>query len=241
MSFAAEELQELSRSIQEQGIIQPLVVRKDEDGYELVAGERRWRAARLAGLSQVPVILREVSDAEMLEISIVENIQRENLNPMEECEAYHCLMTEFSLTQEEVAARVGKSRSAVANFLRLRQLSDPIIATIKDGTLSMGHARALLGAQNPAQQEVVWRAVVSKGLSVRETEALVKRLKSPPESPRKSPTGPHHTYFLDVAEDLSRHFGTKVQIQRRGKKGKLVIEFYDDEDLDHLLGRLKQA
>ena len=182
--FAPEELEQLSESIRSQGIIQPLVVRRADVGYELVAGERRLRAARMAGLRNVPVVVKEVTDAEMLEMSFVENIQRENLNPMEESEAYHRLIGEFGLTQEKAAARVGKSRSAVANFLRLRQLPEPIKASIIDGKLSMGHARALLGADSAAQQNAAWREIIKKGLSVRQTEALVKRLRStPPDTP----------------------------------------------------------
>jgi len=236
--FDEEELQELSRSIQEQGVLQPLLVRRDEDGYELIAGERRLRAARMAGLTRVPAVLKQISDAKLLELSIVENIQRENLNPMEEAEAYHRLITEFHLTQEQAAARVGKSRSAVANVLRLRQLPDAIKNSINDGTLSMGHARALLGAENPALQLAAWRRVISRGLSVRQTEALVRRLK--PEKARPAAgSDSRQVYFSDLADELSRHFGTRVSIKGKGKKGKIEIEFYDDNDLDRLLGLLK--
>jgi ParB family chromosome partitioning protein len=175
----------------------------------------------------------------MLEISIVENIQRENLNPMEEAEAYHRLMTEFDLTQDQVAARVGKSRSAVANFIRLRQLPDEIKASITRGEIAMGHARALLGADTAALQRAAWRKVMAGKLSVRQTEALVKRLKA--EKDRPFPPSPDSavTYFRGVSEDLSRYFGTKVEIRHRGEKGKVEIEFYSLDDLDQLLGRLK--
>jgi ParB family chromosome partitioning protein len=236
--FAPEELEQLSESIRSQGIIQPLVVRRADVGYELVAGERRLRAARMAGLRNVPVVVKEVTDAEMLEMSIVENIQRENLNPMEESEAYHRLIDEFGLTQEKAAARVGKSRSAVANFLRLRQLPEPIKASIIDGKLSMGHARALLGADSAAQQNAAWREIIKKGLSVRQTEALVKRLRSTPPDTPPVKTNTTDRHLASVAEDLSRHFGTRVQIKRRGEKGKLLIDFFSDEDLDRVLALL---
>lgn len=237
--FAADELQELAESIRNQGIIQPLLVRKDEVGYELVAGERRLRAASLAGLDQVPVVVKDISDAKMLEISIVENIQRENLNPMEEAEAYHRLITEFDLTQEVAAERVGKSRSAVANFLRLRQLPETIKESIMAGALSMGHARALLGADTPARQQAAFREVVAKKLSVRQTEALVKRINAQQKPAPVPEMTPEQRYFNDVSEDLSRHFGTRVRIQRKGKRGRLEIDFFSDDDLDRLLGMLR--
>ncbi len=182
--FTDEDLAELAESIKTQGILQPLLVRQDETGYELITGERRLRAAKRAGLTQVPVLIKRVNDDKLLEMAIVENIQREDLNPIEEAEAYHRLITQLKLTQDQASARVGKSRSAVANFLRLRQLPDQIKAGITDGTLSMGHARALLGAETSAQQLAAWRSVVSKKLSVRETEALIRRLKAEKKKPR---------------------------------------------------------
>ena len=240
MRFSEDELEGMARSIKEQGIIQPLLVRKDDNGFELITGERRLRAAKKAGLSQVPVIVRTIADTDLLEMSIVENIQREDLNPMEEAEAYYQLIAKFNLTQDQAAARVGKSRSAVANFLRLRQLPEQIKADIINGTLSMGHARALLGASNSAQQNAAWRAVVSKGLSVRETERLINRLKAEKKKPKKSSTGSEQRYLLSLAEDLSRRFGTKVQIKRHGKKGRVEITFYNNDDLDRVLTLLKQ-
>ncbi len=240
MRFSEDELEGMARSIKEKGIIQPLLVRKDDNGFELVTGERRLRAAKKAGLSQVPVIVRTIADTDLLEMSIVENIQREDLNPMEEAEAYYQLIAKFNLTQDQAAARVGKSRSAVANFLRLRQLPEQIKTAIVDGTLSMGHARALLGASNSAQQNAAWRAVVSKGLSVRETERLINRLKAKKKKPKNSSTGSEQRYLLSLADDLSRRFGTKVQIKRHGKKGKVEITFFNNEDLDRVLRLLKQ-
>ncbi|VEN74837.1 Stage 0 sporulation protein J [Candidatus Desulfarcum epimagneticum] len=237
--FSDERLESLARSIQKQGVIQPILLRKEESGYELIAGERRLRAARKAGLSKVPAVIKNLSDKASLEISIVENVQREDLNPIEEAEAYGHLMSEFHLTQEQVAERVGKSRSTVANFLRLRNLPAPIIETLMDGSLGMGHARALLGADDPSIQMAAWRLVVSGGLSVRQTEALVKKLKKEDPAPKKTEKNPDQIYFSRVAEDLSRHFGARVQIRRRGKKGRLEIDFYSDDDLDRLLGMLK--
>lgn len=240
LRFSDDELEELSRSIKEQGIIQPLLVREDDNGYELATGERRLRAAKMAGLSHVPVIVKSITDSNLLEMSIVENIQREDLNPMEEAEAYNMLITEFDLTQDQVAARVGKSRSAVANFLRLRQLPEQIKVSIIDGALSMGHARALLGAKTSAQQNAAWRSVVSKGLSVRETESLINRLKSEEKKPKESLPSSEQRHLLSLADDLSRHFGTQVQIKRRGQKGTVEIKFYSNDDLDRLLSLLKQ-
>jgi ParB family chromosome partitioning protein len=241
LHFSDEELAELSDSIREQGVLQPLLVRKNATGYELVAGERRLRASKMASLKQVPVVLKELSDREMLELSIIENIQREALNPLEEAEAYHRLMTEFDMTQAQAAKRVGKSRPAVANMLRLRQLPQPIKESINDGTLSMGHARAILGVENATRQKAVWREVVSKGLSVRQTESLAKQQKTD-KKPAKAPlANSDSAYFTGLAEDLSRQFGTRVQIIRKGKKGRVEIDFYSDDDLDRLLSILKPS
>ena len=240
LRFPEDELEELSRSIKEQGIIQPLLVRKDHNGYELVSGERRLRAAKKAGLSQVPVLVKSVTDTELLVMSIVENVQRQDLNPLEEAQAYYQLINEFDFTQEQAAERIGKSRSAIANFLRLRQLPKPIKAGLTDGTLSMGHARALLGAETPAQQNTAFRSIVARGLSVRETERLIKRLKLQKQKTKKAPTDSEQRYFLSLAEDLSRRFGTRVQIKKQGQKGTLEIKFYSDDDLDRVLGLLKK-
>ena len=239
--FAEEELSELSASIREQGVLQPLLVRKNTSGYELIAGERRLRASKMAGLKQVPVVIKDISDREMLEISIIENIQREALNPLEEAEAYHRLMTEFDMTQEQAARRVGKSRPAVANMLRLRQLPGPVKESINDGALSMGHARAILGIEAPAQQKAIWRQVVSKGLSVRQTESLVKKLKTGKKPGKPFQASSDSIYFRNLAEELSRQFGTRVQIVRQGKKGRVEIDFFSDDDLDRLLSILRQT
>jgi ParB family chromosome partitioning protein len=238
--FAEAELEELVESIRGQGILQPLMVRRADAGFELIAGERRLRAARRAGLGQVPVVVKSVSDDQLLEMSLVENIQRADLNPMEEAEAYHRLIHQFNLTQDQAAARVGKSRSAVANFLRLRQLPEPIQTSIVEGALSMGHARALLGAESSIQQLTAWRAVVAKGMSVRDTEDLVRRLKSEKKAPRVRLKSSEATYLTSLAEDLSRQLGTKVTIRKSGRQGRLEIEFYGNDDLDRWITRLRQ-
>ncbi|RUA02938.1 MAG: chromosome partitioning protein ParB [Deltaproteobacteria bacterium] len=238
--FNDEELADLARSIEEQGVLQPLLVRADTIDFELIAGERRLRAAKLAGLTQVPVIVKDISDAELLQVAIVENIQREDLNPLEEADAYYQLMTEFDLTQDQTADRVGKSRSAVANFLRLRQLSGKIKASLADGRLRMGHARALLSIENTALREKAWQVILKKRLSVRNTERLVKQLKRQKPTSRRPVSDPDRIYFDGLAEGLSRDLGTKVKIDRRGKKGAVTIEFYSDDDLDRLIEILRR-
>jgi ParB family chromosome partitioning protein len=241
IQYPEDELDELSQSIKEQGILQPLLVREEDDGYELIAGERRLRAAKKAGLAQVPVVIKRIADSKLLELSIVENIQRANFNPIEEAEAYHRLITEFNLTQDQAATRVGKSRSAIANFLRLRQLPEQIKASILDASLTMGHARALLGIENSTQQLAAWRAVIKKGLSVRETENLIRSLKDEKKKPKAASVSSEDRYLIGLAEDLSRHFGTKIMIKKRGQKGKVEIEFYSNDDLDRLIERLRQT
>jgi ParB family chromosome partitioning protein len=241
IQFAEDELEELCQSIKEQGILQPLLVREENGSFELIAGERRLRAAKRAGLTQVPVVTKRIDDSKLLELSIVENIQRADINPIEESEAYHRLITEFQLTQNTVATRVGKSRSAVANFLRLRQLPDPIKASIQEGKLTMGHARALLGIENSNQQMAAWRAVVRKDMSVRETEDLIRSLKGEKKKSKVSRKSTEDLYLLSLADDLSRHFGTKVVIKQRGQAGRVEIEFYSNDDLDRLIERLRQT
>ncbi|NVL89517.1 MAG: ParB/RepB/Spo0J family partition protein [Desulfobacterales bacterium] len=238
--FSDQELKDLSDSIKEKGVIQPLVVRTVPTGYELIVGERRWRAARMAGVKQVPVVVKDVSTSEMLEMALVENIQREDLNPLEKADAYYRLIKEFGLTQQEVAKRVGQDRSTVANFLRLRNLPKPIQADIINNTLSMGHARALLSAETPAQQKEAWRRIVSGNISVRAAEALIKRLKDhKPKALRAKDKTSEDVYVESLADDLTMHLGTKVRIIRRGERGRLEIEFYGNEDLERLIARLK--
>ena len=239
-AFSKEELASLANSIKEKGVLQPLVVRTASVGHELIVGERRWRAARMAGLKDVPVVVRDVSAGDMLEMALIENIQRQDLNPLEKADAYHRLVKEFGLTQEEVGKRVGQDRSTVANFLRLRNLPKSIQADIANNTLTMGHARALLGAKTAVQQEEVWRRIVSQNLSVRAAEALVKK----PGAHKKRPSGSkparsEDIYLESLAEDLARRLGTKVTIAWRGKKGRLEIDFYTNDDLERLVAMLR--
>jgi len=237
--FSKTDLEELAQSIKEQGLIQPVIVRKNETGYELVAGERRLRASKAAGLKKIPAVIRDATDADLLQMSIVENIQRQNLNPMEEAEAYQRLMDEFSLTQEQTAKKIGKSRSAVANFIRLCRLPEDIKARLRDNVLSMGHARALLGLDSSAKLNSAFQVVVSRRLSVRETEALVNKMKLKKTPPKRKAESSDDIYFSHLAEELSRQLGTKVTIKRKGQRGKLEIEFYNNDDLDKLLDILQ--
>lgn len=241
MKFSEQELQELADSIRDQGILQPLIVRESGDGYELAAGERRLKAAKLAGLTRVPVIVKSISDFDLLKISIVENVQREDLNAIEESNAYHRLMTEFQMTQEQVADCVGKNRSTVANMIRIRELPSQIRESIANNEISKGHAKALLGGENETIQLEAWRYVVSKGLNVRQTEALVRKLNKLKNKKQPTPTlfDSEKNYLLNLSDQLTKYLGTKVQIKRRGKKGKIEIEFYSDDDLNRLLERIK--
>ena len=232
-------LEDLARSIQRSGVIQPIVVRRTEaDSFEIVAGERRWRAAQRAGLLRVPVVIRDVPDDKLLELALIENLQRENLNPLEEAEAYQHLIGDYGLTQEEVAAAVGKDRATVANYVRLLGLPSELRADLASGALSMGHARALLGLSDPAAQRRASREVVARGLSVRETEGLVKKLASADDepAPRPAPTQDVHTR---AAQDRLRvALGTRVRIVRNGKKGRIEVVFNSESELQRLFDQL---
>ncbi len=232
-------LEDLARSIQRSGVIQPIVVRRTEaDSFEIVAGERRWRAAQRAGLLRVPVVIRDVPDDKLLELALIENLQRENLNPLEEAEAYQHLIGDYGLTQEEVAAAVGKDRATVANYVRLLGLPSELRADLASGALSMGHARALLGLSDPAAQRRASREVVARGLSVRETEGLVKKLASAADepAPRPAPTQDVHTR---AAQDRLRvALGTRVRIVRNGKKGRIEVAFNSESELQRLFDQL---
>ncbi len=244
--FNEAKIAELSESIRNQGILQPLVVRKIPQGYELILGERRFRAAQRAQLERVPVIVKEVSDAESLEMALVENIQREELTPIEEALAYRQLMEEFHLTQEQVAQRVGKSRPVVTNLLRVLNLPENIKENVDKGTLTVGHARALLALNMPEQQLEMARRIMADGLSVRATETLVSQaniIEGPPveSSAPEKPTLIQRTdvYLKAVEEDLTRTLGTKVRLVSRKKGGKIEIEYYSNEELEGLVQRLK--
>lgn len=234
-------LEQLSQSIRSSGVIQPIVVRSiAEDRFEIVAGERRWRAAQMAGLLRVPVVVRDVPDDKLLEMALVENLQREDLNPIEEGEAYRRLIDERGMTQEDVAAATGKDRATVANYARLLLLPPDVQAAVAAGALAMGHARALLGLAEAADQRRVAREVVAGGLSVRETEALVKKLANPPApSGRETPAVDVHT---QAAQDRLRVvLGTRVRIVRKGLKGRIEIDFGSEDELQRLFEHLTES
>ena len=240
--FDPESLEELRQSIELHGIIQPLTVRRLSTGYyQIIAGERRWRAAKAAGLAEVPAVIIEADDRKVMELGLIENLQREDLNPAEEARGYQVLMTEYGLTQEQLAQRMGKSRPAVANTLRLLALPAEVMTMLEEGTLSAGHARAVLGAPSPALQVECARKVVENQLSVRQTEALVKAMaKEPVEKPPVVEDKDNIQIYLDALEkDLSGLLGRKVKIAHKGKKGKIELEYYGDEDLELLLDALK--
>lgn len=241
--FDEQKIAELADSVRDQGILQPLVVRKVADGYELILGERRFRAAQRAEMEHVPVIVKEASDAESLEMALVENIQREELTPIEEALAYRQLMEEFDLTQEQVARRVGKSRPTVTNLLRVLNLPDEIRDAVDAGSLTAGHARALLALDAPTEQLRVGRRVMQRGLSVRETEALVARAGVGVETDMPD-RGADKTARLDLflktlQDDLIRALGTKVSLVPRQRGGRIQIDYYSNEELEGLVKRLK--
>jgi ParB family chromosome partitioning protein len=228
-----QDLQELAASIEEHGIIQPLVVTEAPDGYQLIAGERRWRAARVAGLSTVPVLVKDVAPSEMLELALVENLQRSDLNPLEEAMAYEQLADEFSLTQKQIAQRVGKSRAAVTNTLRLLKAARPVREALLEETISEGHARAILGLETMEAQAAALKTVLKRDLNVRQTEELVRKMlghrqEKRQETRKRSPE-------VEALETRFREsLGTKVRLNRKDEGGRLVIYFYSDEELEAL-------
>ncbi|MBJ32145.1 MAG: chromosome partitioning protein ParB [Acidimicrobiaceae bacterium] len=236
--FDDEKMAELTLSIQEVGVLQPILVRQTDGGYELVAGERRWRAAKRAGLTTIPALVREGEDRDSLEQAIVENLHRDDLNPLEEAAAFHRLMDEFGLTQHQVAVRVGRSRPAVANSLRLLHLPDSVQERIMDGTLGAGHARALAGLGDRQLVERLARRVSEEGLSVRQVEDLVRSIdevgETADEDPPTPPTVTRDAALLEVERILGERFDTTVRVQSRGKKGRIVVEFADRDDLQRL-------
>ena len=235
--FDGAKLEEMAQSIREHGIVEPLVVRPRETGFELIAGERRLRAARLAGLEAVPAVVREMGDREALEVTLIENLQREDLSALEEAAAYVQLVEEFGETQEEVARRVGRSRPAVANTIRLLQLPEAVREEMRSGRLSAGHARALLALDSPVEQTALARDAIKLGLSVRQLEARIRARMQPP-APRKAAGRDIHA--ADVEKQLMRSLGTRVRLHARGQKGRIVIEFYSGAELERLLERLKR-
>ncbi|MBY0054286.1 ParB/RepB/Spo0J family partition protein [Brevibacillus agri] len=232
--FEQSAIDELANSIREHGIIQPLIVRKSIKGYELVAGERRLRAAKLAGLKQVPVVVKAYTDQQLMEIALIENLQRENLNPLEEAEAYEKLIAHHDYTQEQLAQRIGKSRPHVANMLRLLQLPESIRKMVSAAELSMGHARALLGVSDEKVQKQLAKDVVEKGLNVRQLEELVKQLSVSRETKKKKPAK-SEPILIELEERLRSRFGTAVKIKKGAKRGKIEIDFYSQEDLQRII------
>ncbi len=237
-NFEEGPLQELADSIRQFGVLQPLLVRDKKDYFEIIAGERRWRAAKLAGLKEVPVMIKNLTEQEVVEISLIENIQREELNPIEEAIAYKRLLEEFHLKQEEVAERVSKSRSAVTNSMRLLKLDERVQEMVVQGDLSTGHARALLSLENAALQYETAQKIISQKLSVRETEALVKKLLTAKEKPEPKDlpvTDSLTVLYENLEQSLKSILGTKVRIQHKGNKGKIEIDYFNQEELERLL------
>jgi len=234
-NFSDSEMTELANSIKEKGIIQPILVSRAKDGFQLIAGERRWRAAQKAGLDKIPAWIRDASPAEALELALIENIQRKDLNPIEEASAYQEMIQEFNLKQEALSKRIGKDRSTIANFLRLLKLPAIIQQDLIDGQLTTGHARVLVSIESPLVQKEIRDLTIKKSLSVRQIEALVKKIlaKKP-----KSPKNEKDYYIESLAKDLQKSLGTKVAIKRNGEKGRIIIEFYSDEDLGRLIDQL---
>ena len=238
--FDDDSIADLADSIRTHGIIQPLTVRRLSSGYyQIIAGERRWRAAKLAGLSEVPAVIIEADDRTVMELGLIENLQREDLNPIEEAGGYRTLMEEYGLTQEEVSQRVGKSRPAVANALRLLALPDAVHLLLEEGKLSAGHARAILSVPGGELQKRLAQKVVAEELSVRQTEALAKRLTREPQQGEPG-ADPLKIYREAAAKELSTRFGRRVSIVQGAKKGKIELEYYDQSDLDTLLTALEQ-
>lgn len=234
-SFDDEKIMELSESIKSNGIIQPLILRKDKDEYIIVAGERRWRAAKYIGIKEIPSVIMDLTEKQILEISLIENIQREDLNSIEEAIAYKKLISDFDLTQEQLSKRIGKSRVAITNTMRLLNLSEDVQQYIIEGVISEGHGRALLAITDSKLQCELAQNVIDDKLSVRELEFLIRKLKTksePSKSKAKKETNP---YYKEVIEKLENYFGTKVNVTNKNNKGKIEIEYYSEEDLQRIL------
>ena len=234
-SFDDEKLKQLAESIKKHGIIQPLIVQRDGNTYKIVTGERRWRAARLAGIQGVPVIVRELSGKEVMEVALIENLQREDLNPIEEAEAYKKLIDDYGMTQEEISATVGKSRPAVANSLRLLSLGENIKNMLISGDISSGHARALITIEDPDLQLKAAETVIEKGLNVRDTELLVKRIANNKKGKQVRKKANGEEEYKAIEDRFREIFGTKVKIMNRKNSGKILIEYYSPDDLDRII------
>ena len=238
--FEQSALEELAESIKEKGVIQPLIVRREDGGFEIVAGERRWRAAKIAKLEKLPVVIRTATDQDVAELTLIENIQREDLNPIEEAEAYEKLAERFGLTHEEIAKKTGKNRSVVTNQLRLLRLSDNTKKALVSGSITVGHARALLAASSPGDMDYLLGEVLKKDLTVRRTEALVKKKNRSAQPPPEFTSGAveEDIFTKELTEELSGKFSTKVRISRNKTKGKIEIEYYSPEELERIVGIL---
>lgn len=237
--FDEDSLQELADSVKQYGILQPLIVKKHDKFYEIIAGERRWRAAKLAGLKEVPVLIRDYAENEIVEIALIENIQREDLNPIEEALAYKRLMEEFSLKQDQVAAKVSKSRAAITNSLRLLKLDQRVQNLLSEEMITTGHARALLAIEDPDQQYDTAMKVFDEKLSVREIEKLVKQMSKKKKETPKEENKVQEFLFANIEESLKQALGSKVNIKNRNNKGKIEIEYYSKEELDRLVDMLR--
>lgn len=237
--FDEDSLQELADSVKQYGILQPLIVKKHDKFYEIIAGERRWRAAKLAGLKEVPVLIRDYAENEIVEIALIENIQREDLNPIEEALAYKRLMEEFSLKQDQVAAKVSKSRAAITNSLRLLKLDQRVQNLLSEEMITTGHARALLAIEDPDQQYETAMKVFDEKLSVREIEKLVKQMSKKKKETPKEKNKVQEFLFANIEESLKQALGSKVNIKNRNNKGKIEIEYYSKEELDRLVDMLR--
>ena len=241
-SFDNDKIEELAESIKEHGVIQPIIVVRNDDRYKIVAGERRWRAAKKAGLKEIPAVIRNYSEFEIAQIALIENLQRENLNPIEDALGYQTLMNKFSMTQEDVSDKIGKSRSAIANAVRLLSLDEPIRQKLISGEISSGHARALLSIESPKVRLVLLESIIEKGLNVRQTEALAKQLQKAKPKKNKPVIDEQVKAQLAILEDrLSTKLGTKVTLHHDNKKGKIEIEYYGNRDLDRIISIIEEA
>lgn len=235
-NFDEEKIQKLAESIKEHGVLQPILVKKDGKYYKIVAGERRWRAARIAGLKNVPIIEKKLTDREAMEISLIENLQREDLNPIEEAQAYKKLMDDFKLTQEDIAERVGKSRPAITNSIRLLSLDERVLNYLIDGTISEGHGKVLASINDKNLQFEIAKKIIDENLNVRQTEKLIKKIEGKKENIEKIIK--KEVYIKDIESRMKNYFGTKVTINNGRKKGKIEIEYYSKDDLERIVEML---
>ena len=237
-SFDEEKLEQLANSIKAHGIIQPILVRKEDNYYKIIAGERRWRAARLAGLKKIPILEKDLDKRQTMEISLIENLQREDLNPVEEARAYKKLMDEFNITQEEIGIRIGKSRPAISNTMRLLSLDPRVLNYLIDGTITQGHGKTIVALDNIELQYEIAKKIIDEGLNVRQTEVLIKNISNVKNKQKNIQS--KDVYIKDIENTLKIIFGTKVSINKGRKKGKIEIEYYNSEDLERIIDMLKK-